>query len=115
MERMVTELEFEEKRLLLMLPIEGDGKLVKEIRMALRVSRENFAKLVGVTAESLRLLERGKLFVQCHTKTLLGIAKTFELIGVRLTKDSRVWEIVPGSPAAPSKPLARDVGYTELL
>jgi DNA-binding transcriptional regulator YiaG len=99
MQRMVTEREFEEKRLLLTLPINGDGKLVKEIRTALGLSRENFAKLVGVTAESMRLMERGKLFLQCHTKTLLGIAKAFEQIGIRFTHDDRVWEIVDGSPA----------------
>jgi DNA-binding XRE family transcriptional regulator len=112
-QRIVTEREFEERRLLLTLPINGDGKLLKEIRTtALRLSRENFAKFAGVNAESIRLIEKGKPFVACQTRMLVAIASALEKLGIRFTHDdSTVWEIAPGSAiATPAKPGCRYAG-----
>jgi len=68
---------------------------------------EKFAQLIDVTAEALRVIEKGKMLWKCHRRTLVGLSKAMEQIGVRFTRGG--WEIVEGGPAMPNKPLDRNV------
>src|SRR5258708_24597715 len=80
----------DEARLIATLPLNADGRRLKDIRLAARMSQEKFAALIGVTAMWLRMFEKGDMpLYRCRNRTLVLIAAALLRLKVRLTEEDR--------------------------